>query len=600
MLARRRLLISLTIIISLAAILLIGWSREKQSLRDYQPVLANVNYVGSQQCQQCHVEQYNHWFESHHRKMTQEATPASIVGDFQDTSYTFLGVTSRMYRRGDEFYIYTLDLNGEKMAEAKIARTVGSRRFQQYLTQVGDTYYRLPIAYNIEKKHWFNLQGLFLKPDSANFHQHTSIWNNNCVFCHNVKANPGLSFESRRFSTKVAELGIGCEACHGPGQLHIEKNQSWLWSNLRPRVRHDDPTIVNPLRLNKLQELQVCGHCHGQRVPRQSEAIKEILSTGDPYTPGEELFRYYQPVDRQTRIGDYEFADRFYPDGTPRLTAYEFQGVMMSACYQRGEMTCNRCHSVHRGKQQSLLTDYMRSNKSCTQCHEAIAKDISAHTHHRADSSGSSCYECHRPRIAYGLLTAKRTHRILLPDINKTLTTQMPNGCNLCHKEQSAQWSAQYLSKWYGDKYRLTAENQQLLGTNSSELVRELFSYDPSARIAAAWALGQPGADANSQAGKWAIPFLIEALRDNYPAVRYFAIQSLTTLSQQDFGYFYMADPVVREASIARFEGWWRTQAGKMLNSTPSPLPLDHNGLLDRKFIASLRARPSLSIDIGE
>ncbi len=578
------------------------WQGQVDELRTYAPDLSQVAYVGSESCRACHQDQFAHWSQSHHHKMTQPATPEAVVGDFNNATYTYQGVTSRMFRRGDEFFMETLDPSG-RMGVAKIVRTVGSRRFQQYVTQVGTTFYRLPIAWNIEKKYWFNLQGLFLHPDLPDFSHHTSVWNNNCIFCHNVKGKPGMDLKTGQFTnTRVEELGIGCEACHGPGKLHVEKNQAFGWTWLRRQARADDPTIVNQAKRDKRTNTQVCGHCHGQRLPVEINNIREIMAKGDPYTPGEDLSKYYRPLDITAKVGDYSFAPRFYPDGTPRLTAYEYQGLLMSKCHTEGNMTCVSCHDVHKGRQQSLMHDEMRGNKSCTQCHANIAANLEAHTHHRADSSGSACYECHRPRISFGLLTAKRTHRILNPEPDKSLSTDMPNGCNMCHPGESADWAARYMTQWYGPRYALSKTNAARPEARIAEIVRELFSRDPSARITAAWALGTSGADGRARDRQWAIPFLIEALRDRYPAVRYFAYDALRSVSGEDFGFFYLADERDREAVIARYADWWRNLPKGTDWVRPSSVPLDANWQIPATRLAAFRAElgKSGAIDIGE
>ncbi|MBX7221180.1 MAG: hypothetical protein K1Y36_14625 [Blastocatellia bacterium] len=590
-------LVLVGVFLALAVVTLIFTRSQVQAMRELKPELAQVEYAGSASCQECHKAEFDHWSESHHHKMNQIATPETVVGDFNNATYTFNGVTSRMYRKGNDFYIYTMDLNG-KMGEALIVRTVGSRRFQQYITLVGTTFYRLPIAWNIEKKYWFHLQGLFLHPDREDFKEHLSTWNNNCIFCHNVKGKPGMEFPSRKFvNTKVAELGIGCEACHGPGKLHVEKNKTLGWSWLRRQIRADDPTIVEPKKLDKTTQLQICGHCHGQRIPVEGLDIKTVMEKGDPYTAGENLSKYFQPLNINTKVGDYSFAPRFYPDGTPRLTAYEYQGVLQSKCYQQGDMTCNSCHDVHRGRQQSLLTDNMRGNDGCVQCHQQIAANLAAHTHHKAESNGSSCNECHRPRIVFGLLTAKRSHRVHNPDAAKSLATNMPNGCNMCHQKETAVWAAQTISQWYGKPVPFLAP-----GGDSSEMVRELFSGDPSARCVAAWSLGQPGATSRREENLWAIPFLIQALRDPYPAVRYFAYDSLRAVAQKDIPFNYLDAVTNREAVINQYQAWWQSLPKPDTRFKPATVPLgtDWNIPAGQVTAYAETVRKSTAIEIGE
>ncbi len=83
-------------------------------------------------------------------------------------------------------------------------------------------------------------------PDYA---RHVTRWNDNCVFCHNVAPNPGRDEVSGAFRTEVAEMGIACEACHGPGAAHARANADPVRRYVLHLGGHGDPTIVNPSRL---------------------------------------------------------------------------------------------------------------------------------------------------------------------------------------------------------------------------------------------------------------------------------------------------------------------------------------------------------------
>src|SRR5206468_3593663 len=91
------------------------------------------------------------------------------------------------------------------------------------------------------------------------------------------------------------------------------------WLHLSEAFFHathsEDPTIVNPGRIEKIRSVQACGHCHGQRLPADRDRIREILGNGDPYTAGEDLSKYFTPVDRGATIGSFSFATRFWSDG---------------------------------------------------------------------------------------------------------------------------------------------------------------------------------------------------------------------------------------------------------------------------------------------
>ena len=70
-----------------------------------------------------------------------------------------------------------------------------------------------------------------------------------------------------------------------------------------------------------------------------------------------------------------------------------------------------------------------------------MRNQISAHTHHRAESSGSRCYNCHMPRTTFGLLHAMRSHQVSVPTVKESLDHGRPNACNLCHLDKTLAWS---------------------------------------------------------------------------------------------------------------------------------------------------------------
>ena len=57
-------------------------------------------FVGAAACAGCHAEEVKAWRGSQHDLAMQEASPATVLGDFADASITQHGVTSRFYRKG--------------------------------------------------------------------------------------------------------------------------------------------------------------------------------------------------------------------------------------------------------------------------------------------------------------------------------------------------------------------------------------------------------------------------------------------------------------------------------------------------------------------
>src|SRR5258708_38408991 len=101
-----------------------------------------------------------------------------------------------------------------------------------------------------------------------------------------------------------------------------------------------------------------------------------------------------------------------------RVTGREFNGVEASPCFRGGKISCVSCHEMHLDDpRQVSLTTWARGgqlkakidiDQACLQCHQAMRKDISAHTHHPAARSPSRCDNCHMPRTAFGVLRSSR------------------------------------------------------------------------------------------------------------------------------------------------------------------------------------------------
>jgi hypothetical protein len=568
-------------------VLLLGsvWAALEWTQRQETPLpedLAALSPVPSQACFKCHESHYTSWQRTFHRTMTREATPEFVKADFGDAVHHYQGVTSRMVRQGDRFYIDTVDPEWSRQAALKglppdqagagprrwfsVDRVVGSHWFQQMLHRdEHGRYLRLPLAYHLVEGRWIHINGAFLTPPDRYFFGKVTLWNESCVFCHNTRPSknprPGTDQWSG-YRTEVAELGIACEACHGPGERHVQAHRNPA-RRLAQRYRDEaDPTIVNPARLPVARADDVCAHCHGSPKPRPEAWNPDTHP--DPFLAGRELTRffylYWSEADIRPRgQGPDPRASgpqrprptdgSFWGDGTPLTTALEYQGMALSACYQggHGKLSCLSCHVMHQGDPNHQVKDGMRSNEACFACHEGYRTRLVEHTHHAADSPGSLCYNCHMPYQVYSLLATHRSHRIAVPRVRDSLGTGKPHACNLCHLDKSLGWTQEHLSKWYGTRpERLSAEDRKLASS-----VLHLASSDARTRAVVAGAFAWPAAQ---QAGgrDWPTPLLLRTLeQERYEAVRYLAHRALRSLHGRAAGaYDYQGSPQERAAQL--------------------------------------------------
>lgn len=551
--------------------------------------LHGAEHASSVECRRCHPSHYESWGRTFHRTMTQEAREGAVLGDFEEARFEYGGIDAAMRRTSDGgFEMRFLGPEGV-LSRATVERVVGSRRIQQYLAREDDVYFRLPLAWDVEEGRWMHMNGAFLTPDPErregvarialhDYHRHVTRWNDNCVFCHNVAPDPGWDPRTERYRTEVAELGVACGACHGPGGEHARVNADPLRRYALHLGEQADPTIVNPARLAPERSAEVCGRCHGQRI---TEDVGRFLRHGDPFVPGDRLADYSRPLARDTPLEGEEgaFSARFWPDGTARLTAYEYQGLLASPC-ERGGMTCTSCHGMHEGDPRAQLRPSARGDGACTSCHQELASRTAARAHARHDEV--RCVDCHMPRIVYGLVDAHRSHRVEVPEPARQALQGRPDACTLCHADQSLEWAARgYARLFEGAPATMTR-------TEAAHVDERAFGGDPIERAVALAALGRAeGLRADEDRARRLGLLLTAMAEDPYPALRRIAWRSARALASRPELDWAGYDPT--GAATARRA--WLERAWAHLDLTPP----------DAERVAALRAQArGVAIEIGE
>ena len=564
-------------VLAAGILLLCGAAGLRNAQVDQEPKLrlprrvVGQEFVSSDACRKCHPEHYSTWHDTYHRTMTQVVTPETVVAPFDDIELESRGRTYRLERRGDEFWVQAADADwtpfvpgstptkpgSPPMVESRVLMSTGSHHMQEYWVANPDprfsTMIQIPFAYHFEQERWIPLEDVFLQPDAR--HAGPKFWNNTCIQCHSTGGNPGSDRRTGTVSTKVAEFGIACEACHGPGVEHIRFHTNPLNRYTLHLQDGPDPTIVNPARCSPEISSQICGQCHSSFSPLDED---QFMAAGHSYRAGDDL-EVSRRLLRYDDRPEAELEKHFYwRDGTCRVGGDEYLGLITSACHQRGDLSCLSCHSMHDSKPNDQLAKGMETNQACLQCHSSYAENLEAHTHHRAGSKGSECYNCHMPHVSFALFTAMRSHRIDSPDIEVSARTGRPNACNLCHLDETLEWSAQHLTEWYEAPEVELSEEQA--GTAASLLW--LLRGDAAQRAVTAWHMGWEPAHEASGTG-WQAPFLAQVLPDPYALVRYIAGRSLRRLPNfEDFEYDFIGPAGERNSATQRvIQQWTRDDA---------------------------------------
>lgn len=589
---------------------------------------AYESYVQSDHCRACHPSEYESWHRTFHRTMTQYAHPENVRGDFENVELEWDGDPYRLERRGDEFWVEMPDpnikrreaehrrafLEGETRtappAESRAPRTwkrigtmTGSHHMQAYWVpgESGNELIMFPFTYLFADRKWVPRPDVFLRDP----HQPRKWmrWNQNCIKCHTTAGQPGRDPRSGQPHSRVVEMGIACEACHGPAETHVRLNAN----PLRRLTEHfnDEPdlSIINPARLNAKKASEVCGQCHAVRFNVSGDWMK----WGWRYRPGDDIEKE-QPLARKETMTNLDpnhplaeeirmiWEGSFWSDGMIRVSGREYNGLHESPCFQRGDLSCLSCHSMHQSDPNDQLSAGMDGNQACLQCHTTFRDRVTEHTHHPSGSSGSSCYNCHMPHTTYGLLKAMRSHQIDSPSVQASLATGRPNACNLCHLDRSLAWTARHLQDWY----QIPAP--ELSGPQSTEsaAVQWLLGGDAGQRALIAWHMGWESA--RSASGEdWMPPFLAQLLEDPYSAVRYIAwhaLRQFTGYQALDYDFIGSGD----HQAESRREAWalWSRREVAPATDRAAVLMDERGALMEDRFRELLQNRNDRSMDLLE
>jgi Flp pilus assembly protein TadD len=315
--------------------------------------------------------------------------------------------------------------------ELEVKYAVGSgRNGRSYLIDRGGFLFQSPITWYPRDHRWD------LSPDYHVQNQHFGrVVLSECLFCHANRANPVPAATNRYQEPIFQGEAIGCERCHGPGQLHVERRA-------KPQeVPGPDDTIVNPERLPAALREEVCHQCHLQTEQR---VVHRGVSIWD-YRPGLPL--------------EYFLTDFAAPRKTAQGTRFvgQVEQVAMSRCFREsdGRLGCISCHDPHRLPESSEKTAYYRGK--CLACHEdtparqarrpgvdrpaaSLASECRLAYLVRLQSS-NNCTQCHMPATGTTVAhTSGTDHRILRrPDTSATRPgpRPIPNPAELTPVEQT-------------------------------------------------------------------------------------------------------------------------------------------------------------------
>ncbi|MEO5675872.1 MAG: multiheme c-type cytochrome [Chitinophagales bacterium] len=478
------------------------------------------DFIGDKKCGGCHKKEYDDWKISDHARAMLPANDGSVIGDFEDVSFSADGVKSRFFKEDGKFMVNTQGADGA-YHDFEIKYTFGIHPLQQYLIEFpGGRMQTLRASWNAREKKWFHLYpSQSLDPhDWLHWSRGAQNWNAMCAGCHSTNLHTSYDASADSFNTTWDIVNVSCEACHGPGKKHAEYVSS---DHYRTKEKVSGSYLVLNSNQSAEDQLVSCAPCHSRRMVVDENPFKSL-----------QLLDHYIPEVPHTPM--------YAADGQIQDEDYEFQSFAQSRMYMHN-VKCSNCHNAHSGK---LL---MAGNALCLQCHDKTL-DSRDHTFHAANTEASECVSCHMPAKTYMVLDVRSDHSMRVPRPDQSVKYNTPNACNNCHAGKSPQWAAAQIVKWFGPNRRYHFSDDLIPGTlggsaaagHLQKLARPDTNVPAIIHATALYYMSFSYGEANISA-------LINGLKDPNSLVRYQALSTLKFYPYQQWkadGLPLLSDPV--------------------------------------------------------
>lgn len=523
------------------------------------PSVASPVFVGSNACETCHTDEYKHWQDSDHFHGMAVASDESVMGNFDNVSFSHFGVNTTFFRKADKFFVTTDNAKGD-LQDFEISFTFGRYPLQQYLVVFDDGRYQaLGIAWDSRSKKEGGQRWFHLYPDEAIAHDDGlhwtgafQNWNSRCAFCHSTNLIKNYNQMTNSYQTQYSEINVGCESCHGPASDHlvwatdqqkpvtiggfrgftISLADEGVWSSPSAPNKKTQTTLKREGIAQPVTQIETCALCHSRRQ------LLDEAPHGKRFSDVAMLSLLEEGL--------------YFADGQIQGEVYVYGSFLQSKMHAEG-VVCSNCHEPHGLKLKH------EGNDLCLQCHAQQTFDRVEHHHHATDTVGAQCINCHMPERTYMVIDPRRDHGFRIPDPKLALDLSTPDVCSGCHTDKSAQWTIDNMQNWYGETAS-TPDSQAILfdlaRKNDSSAVgglRKIASDSTVPAIVKAFAMQELGRFPDGRFPDGRFPdnqnfqLLTQTLKSADPLERLGAIRGLEWLPPAD--RLHLLLPLIKDRS---------------------------------------------------
>jgi hypothetical protein len=398
-----------------------------ESVIEYRNLKPGVRFTGTKSCIGCHQQIYLSFrrtamgasadLASAKTELARVPRPVTV---FSEKFNKYFDV----FRKDGDLYqsMYEKDADGNEIYRVthKLDYVIGAGKVgYTYVVRRDNYLFEAPLSYYRETNKWDLSPGYELAD-----HGFARPIVEGCAICHTGTPQASPDWIGMYQDPPFHDLSVGCEDCHGPGQLHVEERVK----KINPKV---DTSVVNPARLPGHLADDICMFCHQGGDTR-------VLQPGKRYTdylagmPLSDVVAVFKVPMRLEQRADADRMETMPPvrGGLAQPSWWKNTAMKLSKCYDAsgGKLRCMTCHNGHYVPASAAAAPYYR--RKCLGCHSessrraALAQGASRGVSRKAPGCAlplskrlpaNDCAGCHMPkRVIAGIAHSDSTnHRIV-------------------------------------------------------------------------------------------------------------------------------------------------------------------------------------------